>query len=176
MSLHPRQSAVKSESGWTPGGEGKHAILVEDMLQACREYLTVAWREETAEHWDQTNRSLVLRGKLRTVMLCITDRETGGVLQPRDRCTKTGYWVMEVLRTKQPEAWALTAASLDSYPGCPPELTPVEITVDTVTEVAGRLSGGVGPGGGTDSVSLQHRLLRLGGASAELRLIVGEFV
>ena len=40
--------------------------------------------------------------------------------------------------------------------------------------VAGRLLGGAGPIG-TDSVSLQHWLLRFGATSAELRLIVGDF-
>ena len=40
--------------------------------------------------------------------------------------------------------------------------------------MAGRLSGGAGPGG-TDSVSLQHWLLRFGATSRELRLIVAEF-
>ena len=82
---------------------------------------------------------------------------------------------MEVLRTKHPEARTPTAASLDSYPGRPMELTPVDITKDKVTAVAGRLSGGVGPGE-TDSVSLQHWLLRFGATSVELRLIVGDFV
>ena len=43
-------------------------MLVEDTMRACREYLTVAWREETAEHRDQTYHSLVLRGKLRTAV------------------------------------------------------------------------------------------------------------
>ena len=45
---------------------------------------------------------------------------------------------------------------------------------DVVSAVAGRLSGGAGPGG-TDSVSLQHWLLRFGAARGELRLIVAEF-
>ena len=99
----------------------------------------------------------------------------GEVLQPRDRCTKTGDRVMEELCTKQLEARTPTAAILDSYPGRPPELTPVDITEDTVTAVAGRLSGGAGPGG-TYSMSLQHWLQRFGEASAELRLIVGDFV
>ena len=44
-----------------------------------------------------------------------------------------------------------------------------------MTAVTGRLLGGVGPGG-TDSVSLQHWLLRFGAASVELRFIVGDFV
>ena len=82
--------------------------------------------------------------------------------------------MIEVLRTKLPEALAPTAASLDSYPDLPPELVPVDIIDDTVTAVAGRISGGAGPGG-TDSVSLQQRLLRFGAASGEMRLIVGDF-
>ena len=114
-------------------------MLVEDTLQACEEYLTVSRREETAEHRSQTYHRLVLRGKLRTEVRWITKHETGGVLHPGYRCTKTGYQVMEVLRAKHPEARTPTAASLDSYPKRPPELTPVDITDDTVTVVAERL-------------------------------------
>ena len=66
-------------------------------------------------------------------------------------------------------------ASLDLYPDRPLELTPVDITDDTVTAVAERLSGGAGPGM-TDLVSLQHWILWLRVASRELRLIVGDFV
>ena len=79
---------------------------------------------------------------------------------------------MEVLHTKHPEARTPTTASLDSYLGRPPELTPVDITDDMVTSVAGRLLGGAGPGG-TESVSLQHWRLRFEAESAELRLILG---
>ena len=61
------------------------------------------------------------------------------------------------------------------YPNRPPELTTVEITNDTVTAVAGRLSGGAGTGR-TDSVSLQRWLLRFRAASGELWIIVGDFV
>ena len=64
---------------------------------------------------------------------------------------------------------------MESYTRRPLELTPVDITDYTVTAVAGRLSGGAGSGG-TDSVSLQQCLLQFGAASAELRLIVGDFV
>ena len=51
-----------------------------------------------------------------------------------------------------------SAACLDDYPGKPPEMVPVDITDDVVLAVAGRLSGGAGPGG-NDSISLQHWLL-----------------
>ena len=83
--------------------------------------------------------------------------------------------MLEVLRAKHPEDRTPTAACLTSYTRCPPDLTPVDITDDTVTAVAGKLSGGAGPGR-TDSVLLQHWLLRFGAASAELRQIVGDFV
>ena len=79
-------------------------MLVEDTLRSCEEYLSVAWREETAEHQAQTYHILVLRGKLRTAVRWITEMGTGGVLQTGERCTKTGYRVMEVLRTKHLEA------------------------------------------------------------------------
>ena len=74
-----RRRIEKRLDAW---GEGKHAMLAEDTLQACGEYLTVARREETAEHWAQTYHSLVLRGKLWTAARWITERDTGGVLQP----------------------------------------------------------------------------------------------
>ena len=51
------------------------------------------------------------------------------------------------------------AASLETYPDRPPDLVPVDITYDTVTEVARQLSWGAGPGG-TDSVVLQRWILR----------------
>ena len=83
--------------------------------------------------------------------------------------------MLEVLRANHPEARPPTAASLTPYTGFPPELTPVDITNNTVTAVAGWLSGGARPGG-TDLVLLQHWLLQFGAASTELRLIVGDFI
>ena len=107
-------------------------------------------------------------------MRWITEIKKGGVLQPDDHCTKMGERVMEVLCTKHPDARPPPlAASLDIYPNNPPEMVPVGIRDDVVPEVAGRLSGGAGPGG-TDSGSLQHWLLRFGAASGELSFIVAE--
>ena len=98
----------------------------------------------------------------------------GVVLQTAEQFTKTGERVMEVLCTKHPEALPPTADSLELYPDLPQELVPVHITDDTVTAVAGRLSGGAEPGG-TDSISLQHWLLRFEVASGEMWLIVADF-
>ena len=117
----------------------------------------------------------MLQGKLRTAVRWITERETGRVLQPGDRCTKTGDRVTEAFQSKHPEDRTPITASLDSYPDRPPDLTKVDINNDTVTVVAGRLSEGARPGR-TESVSLQHWLLQFGATSGELRLIVGDFV
>ena len=56
-----RQRIEKRLDAW---GEGKHAMLVEDRLRACGEYITFARTEETVDYRAQTYNSLVLRGKL----------------------------------------------------------------------------------------------------------------
>ena len=98
-----------------------------------------------------------------------------GILQPAELCTKTGERGMEVLHTKHPETCPPTAANVDFYLDCPPELVSVDITGDTMAAVAGKLSGGAGTCG-TASVILQHWLLHFVEASGELRLIVAEFM
>ena len=147
----------------------KLIILILDSTQ----YLTAVRREETAKHHVKTFHGLVLRGKLRNAVRWITEREKGGVLQPEGHCTKTGDRVLEVLHAKHPDARPLSAACLDAYPGTPPAMVPVDITGNVVLAVAGRLSGGAGPGG-TDSISLQHWFLWFGAASRALRIIVAE--
>ena len=91
--------------------EAEHyEMLVEDTLRSCKQYLTIIHREETVEHRAKTYHSLVLRGKLRTAVRWITEWEKGGVLLPEDNCTKTVELVMEVLRTKHPDACPPSAA------------------------------------------------------------------
>ena len=161
------------EKRLVPWEAGQFSMLVDDTLRSSTQYLTSVRREETAEHRAKTFHGLVLRGKLRTAMSWVTERKKGGVLQPDDSCTKTAERVMEVLYTKHPDARPSLAACLDTYADNPPEMVPVDITDDVVSAVAGRLSGGEGPGG-TDLVSLQHWLLRFGEESGELRQIVAE--
>ena len=80
---------------------------------------------------------------------------------------------MEVNRTKHPDARPPLAACLDNYADNLPEMVPVDITDNVVLAVVGRLLRGAGPGG-TDSVSIQHWLLRFGAVSGEIRQIVSE--
>ena len=166
-----RQWIGKRLGAWEAGS---HRMLMEDTLCTCAQYLTAAHREESKEHRSQNFHSLVLQGKLQKAVWWITERDMGGVLKPARSCTNMGERVMKVLCTKHPEACPPTVSSLDSYQDCPPEFVPVGITDNTVTVVAERISGGAGMGG-TDSVSLQHWLLRFGASSGGLWMIVAVF-
>ena len=77
-----RQRIEKRLEAWEAG---HYAMLVEDSLRSCTQYLTVVLREETEEHRAKTYHSLVLRGKIRTAVRWIAERETKGVLLPEDK-------------------------------------------------------------------------------------------
>ena len=61
-----RRRIEKRLDAW---GAGKHTMLVGDTLRSCKEYLTAARREGTAEHQAQTYHILVLRGKLQLAFI-----------------------------------------------------------------------------------------------------------
>ena len=93
---------------------GSYMILVEDTLRSSTQYLTTVCREETVEHRAKTFHGLVLRGKLRTAVRWITEREKGGVLLPEEQCTKTGKRVLEMIHAKHLDARPPSAACLDA--------------------------------------------------------------
>ena len=96
------------------------------------------------------------------------------MLQHGYQCTKSGEPVVSVLRSKHLDARHSTGASLNSYPGGPLEIVPVDVTEETVIDIVGLLYGGAGPGG-ADLVSLQNWILHFGAVSGELGLTVGNF-
>ena len=51
---------------------------MEETLRTWAQYLTAIRRDESEEHRAKTFRILVIRGKLQTAVMCITERETGG--------------------------------------------------------------------------------------------------
>ena len=80
--------------------------MVDETARTCYQYLFASCCDDSEEHQVRTFYSLVLRGKLRTVAHCIIEREKGGVLQPRDACTKTREPILDVLHYKHPEVRA----------------------------------------------------------------------
>ena len=61
-----RRRIAKRLDAW---GEVKHAMIVGDTLRSCEDDLTAARREETVEHRAQAYDSLVIRGKLWSVVI-----------------------------------------------------------------------------------------------------------
>ena len=67
---------------------------------------------------------------------------------------KTGDTVLDVLKSKHPPARMPDEADLPEYAEIP-EFIEVNVTEETVEEVANTLSGGAGPGG-TDAIALKN--------------------
>ena len=72
-------------------------MLVEDTLRSSTQYLTaVRSFPRSTKPWNDLARCSADSSR-RTAVRWITERETGGVLQPEGCCTKTGDRVVEVL-------------------------------------------------------------------------------
>jgi hypothetical protein len=140
--------------------EGKFIALIDDTeteVQSRHGPHPVPDEETLARAFNEK----VLRGRLRSAVRNLTNRDQGGVLQPDDACTKTGRPVLEVLRGKHPPMRDPAPNLQDPDHGDVPKPVPVEIMGDVVEDVASRLSGGAGPGS-TDAVDLKNWLLRFG--------------
>jgi hypothetical protein len=151
----------------------KYDMLTQDTERAALAQLARVRGIQTPEQRAKTYARLVLQGKLRAAVRWLTEREKGGVLLPDDLDSKTNEPVIDVLRSKHPDARVPDVSVLEAYEILP-DLQDVDITEETVEQVARRLSGSAGPGG-TDSAAVQHWLLRFGGASQQLRKAVAEF-
>ena len=87
------------------------------------------------EHRAKIFHSLVIRGKLRSSVRWITNRDKCGVLQPGDIFPKTCKNGLEDLHSKRPGALPPTVSRFEAYGGKPPEFVPVDITNKTVDSV-----------------------------------------
>eukprot|EP00978_Attheya_sp_CCMP212_P026136 scaffold85322_cov36-Attheya_sp.AAC.1 len=92
----------------------------------------------------RTYNCIVLQGKLCQAVRWITQRHKGGVLYPDEIDIKTGRPVIDVLKSRHPEARVLDVGDLPHYDETP-NFFDVDITADTVESVAR------GPGGKTNA-------------------------
>jgi hypothetical protein len=152
---------------------GKFDMLTQDTERTALAQLARVRGTQTPEQRAKTYARLVLQGKLRAAVRWLTEREKGGVLLPSDLDSKTNEPVIDVLRSKHPDAKVPDISVLEEYETVP-DFVDLDITEETVEQTARRLSGSAGPGG-TDSAAVQHWLLRFGGASQQLRKAVAEF-
>lgn len=81
--------------------QGKFTALVDDTeAEVMSRHGTHP--EPDADSIARSYNSKVLGGRLRTAVRSLTQRGQGGVLQPDDKCSKSGRPVLEVLRSKHP--------------------------------------------------------------------------
>jgi hypothetical protein len=116
--------------------------------------------------------SMVLYGKLRAAVRFATDRGGGGVLLPQDSCTKTGWPVMEVLRSQHPDTRIPDledphCIAFEHYNEVLVEI-PMDCTSEDLKTLALRMGGSAGPSS-FHAVMLRNCLLRYGRASGKLR-------
>ena len=152
-------------------------MLVQETVRTSLGLLADIRMGQSDEQITKTFTRMVLQGKIRQAVRFVTERGSGGALSADDKVMNkdgTESTVLEVLRSKHPEAVHPREEDLEEYPSVP-EMVTLDITADTVVKVASKLSGVAGPGG-IDSMALQQWLLRFGVSSNLLREAVGHFV
>ena len=118
--------------------------------------------------------STFLNGKHRQAVRNVTDRGQGGLYKPSDRDSKTGEPVIDVLRSKFPQARIPMEDGSDLMFQIPDDFEKenaaafIYVAEDTIQERASKLHGAAGPSG-VDAIMLKAWLTRHGCASQALR-------
>ena len=110
----------------------QHQIMFKETTCTCEKYLSKALWGELEDEWEKMFHILVLQGKLWTTVQWISGRDKVRVMQPGDAFTNTETSVLDVLRSKHPEACDPSAISIGTYPGQHPKLVPADLTEDTI--------------------------------------------
>lgn len=154
--------------------QGHHTALIDDTVSLLKERAQKYAPTKNPEKEARTFNLMVLSGRLRSAVRRLTFREGGGILQPEDNCTKTGRPVLDVLCKKHPELREPSniGSATGSFEPVPDadwmKPIPVNVTTDTVAQVATHLSGAAGPDG-VDGIDLRNWLLRFGNESEIMR-------
>lgn len=129
---------------------------------------------QTEETIFQTFDAKVQLGRLHSAVRHLTNRETGGVLHPLDQDASKDQTVLDTLKSKHPAQRDPPIHPNSDERDCfkeycnLPESIPLDITANTIENVAPHLSGAAGPSG-IDAIDLRNWLLRFGRESQLLR-------
>ncbi len=100
----------------------------------------------------------------------MTNGDPGGLYAPDNICTKTGRWVLDILREKHPDAHIPEECAFNFYDNSAEllEATPIACYEEQLSMQAVHLSRGAGPCG-VDGTTLKEWLLRHGVSCERLR-------
>jgi hypothetical protein len=103
---------------------------------------------------------MVHSGKLLAAVRTVADRDPGRLYALDDICTKTGRWVLDVLRKKHPDARIPKESAFNSYANSAEllEVMPIACYEEQISLQAAHLSGGAGSCG-VDGSTLKEWLL-----------------
>jgi hypothetical protein len=119
-------------------------------------------------------REKMLKGDVQGAVKCLNENEKGGVLLTDGIDEKTGLSVKQVLLPKYPDTTASPLYSLHPYDGMP-GFSSVDVTHETIEQVARNLSGSSSLGG-VHSHALSHWLLEFDNASETICHALANFI
>eukprot|EP00957_Ditylum_brightwellii_P103924 7918298-Ditylum_brightwellii.AAC.1 len=126
-----------------PLGEKGSAVLVEDTIATNRTQQPIIQHREILEHVRCVYTWILLQGKLQQAVHWITSQEKGELLQPSDRCSKTGKLINKVLLSKNPCPLQPLDKALPEYNELL-DLINLDITAYTVEQMATQMQGAAG--------------------------------
>ncbi len=170
----PRRRSAPRKNLWD---EGKWTALVDDITSNLLGKLPVQQSAHNDETIARAYNARVLSGHLRSAVRVLTDRESGGVVQPDDHCSKSGHPVLTELCKKHPPLCDPLidddGKAFEPYSSLP-DPVPLVIAEETVADTTSRLHGAAGPGG-IDAVAMSAMLLRFSNELLTLRQAVARF-
>ena len=149
---------------------GKQPELLQE-AKRCDKQMVTGFSPLTSEQLERTFNLLMLEGRIRSAVRLVTERRSGGVLDPEavahGKNDPFGMSVYDVLQEKHPAQRTVDPSAFLNCEVLPP-LEQVDITAAHIETVARRLFGSAGPSG-TSSGQWRNFLLHYGTASARLR-------
>jgi len=151
---------------------GEFSALVSDTERECTSATSDPPSDIDINRAGRSFHTKLVRGRVRQAVRHLTNRASGGVIDPDGVCTKTGRPVIDVLRDEHPQLRMPDADDPDgpfgsTYAEMPDQLA-VDITGETIEKAASNLFGS-GSCSGVDAADLQHWLLCFGKESSALR-------
>jgi hypothetical protein len=113
----------------------KYDMPVQDTRRTATAQLSKLQGEKTEEQRGKTFSRLVLQGKLRSAVRCLTSREMGGAMLSDNTDAKTGDTVREVLQSKHPKPRVPDPSVMEDC-GALPAFVELDTTADAVERAA----------------------------------------
>jgi hypothetical protein len=134
--------AIRDRLTWRLDSWDRGAIdmLVQNTVLSMQTKLSKRQDGQSPERRARVFQSNMLKGDVRGAVKYLTETEKGGVMMPDNIDDKLGLTVKEVLQSNHPAATTPQSSTLHPY-DVTPEFSSVDVTHDTIEQVAQNLPG-----------------------------------